>query len=388
MTSAGDRDFTQEDRLAAKTFAAAAREAGVRRLIYLGGLGLGDRLSDHLASRQEVGRILRESGVPVLEFRASVIIGAGSISFEMIRSLVDKLPVMTTPRWVRTPAQPIAIDDVIDYLRAGLAAERAKDGVYEIGGADRVSYGGLMLEYARQEGLRRWLIPLPILTPRLSALWLRLVTPMQARVGAAMIDGVRNATVVRDDRALREFSIRPAGVQGAVRRAREQLPAPRPGLTSARSLLALFACLVACFAADAPGGPGSGEAIGPWYASLKKPEWTPSSAAFGPVWTALYFMMAITAWLVWRRDGMIGARLSLGCFVIQLILNAAWPWIFFFFHAPGIAFLEIVLLTLTIAATTVLFWARSSAAGMLMMPYLAWTTFASALNLAIWRMNA
>ena len=371
--------FADEDRHAARTFAVAAREAGVRRIVYLGGLGSGERLSEHLASRQEVGRILRESGVPVLELRASIIIGAGSLSFELIRALVDKLPFMTTPRWVRTPAQPIAIDDVIAYLRAGLDAEPPLDGVFEIGGAERTSYGGLMREYARQEGLRRWIVPLPVLTPRLSALWLRLVAPIQAQVGAAMIDGVRNATVVSDDRALREFStIRPVGAREAIRRARtESAPARPPD----RSFPALLACLAACFAVAALGRLAFDAE---WYATLRKPDWTPAPAVFGPVWTVLYTMMAVAAWLVWSRDGIREARLSLGCFALQLALNGAWSWLFFFIHAPGLALVDLVLLTLAAAATTVLFWARSTAAGLLMLPYLAWLLFAAALNLAIW----
>ena len=211
--------FEEEDRRAAKSFADAAREAGVRRIIYLGGLGKGEKLSRHLASRQEVGRILRESGVPTIEFRASIIIGSGSLSFEMIRALVDRLPVMTAPRWVRISAQPIAIEDIVAYLTAALDVEVDGSAVFEIGGADRVSYGELMLEYARQRGLRRVMIPVPVLSPRLSSLWLGLVTPVYARVGRKLIDGITHETVVEDDLALRLFDIRPRGFREAIERA-------------------------------------------------------------------------------------------------------------------------------------------------------------------------
>jgi uncharacterized protein YbjT (DUF2867 family) len=211
--------FEEEDRRAAKSFADAAREAGVRRIIYLGGLGKGEKLSRHLASRQEVGRILRESSVPTIEFRASIIIGSGSVSFEMIRALVDRLPVMITPRWVRISAQPIAIDDVIAYLTAALYVEVDGSAVFEIGGADRVSYGDIMLEYARQRGLRRLMIPVPVLSPRLSSLWLGLVTPVYARVGRKLIDSITHETVVEDDLALRLFDIRPRGIRAAIERA-------------------------------------------------------------------------------------------------------------------------------------------------------------------------
>lgn len=216
---AGRGDFGDQDRRAAGTFAQAAKQAGVRRIIYLGGLGHGPDLSPHLASRQEVGRILGESGVPTLELRASIIIGSGSLSFEMIRSLVNRLPVMTTPRWVNTLAQPIAIEDVIDYLVAAADPAFAGSGVYEIGGPDRASYLDLMREFARQRGLKRLIIRVPVLTPRLSSLWLRLVTPLYARVGRQLIDSIRNETVVRDDRALREFNIRPRSLWEAIARA-------------------------------------------------------------------------------------------------------------------------------------------------------------------------
>ncbi|HWA57569.1 MAG TPA: SDR family oxidoreductase, partial [Gemmatimonadales bacterium] len=211
--------FAEADRTGARQFAAAAREAGVRRIIYLGGLGDDDALSSHLHSRQEVGRILRESGVPTVELRASIILGSGSASFEMIRALVESLPVMVTPRWVKTPTQPIGIEDVVAYLRAALDFPAGESAVFEIGGRDVVSYEALMREYARQRGLRRWLIPVPVLTPRLSSLWLGLVTPVYARVGRALVDGLRNATVVRDDRARRVFAVEPLGMADAMTRA-------------------------------------------------------------------------------------------------------------------------------------------------------------------------
>jgi uncharacterized protein YbjT (DUF2867 family) len=214
-------DFEEQDRQAARNFGAAARGAGVRRIIYLGGLAEeGQHLSAHLRSRHEVGRTLRESGVPVVELRASIIIGSGSLSFEMIRALVERLPVMVTPRWVRVAAQPIAIDDVLAYLRAALAVETSNRGLtIEIGGPERVSYGDLMREYARQRGLRRLMIPVPLLTPRLSSLWLGLVTPLYARVGRKLVDSLRHPTVVRDDSAQRLFAIKPIGVREAMARA-------------------------------------------------------------------------------------------------------------------------------------------------------------------------
>ena len=211
--------FEEEDRRAAHAFGAAARDSGVRRIIYLGGLGSGEKLSAHLRSRQEVGRILRESGVPTIEFRASIIIGSGSASFEMIRALVEKLPVMTTPRWVRTKTQPIAIEDVIDYLFQGLELEITGSRVVEIGGTDQVSYLDLMKEYARQRGLKRLMIPVPVLSPGLSSLWLGLITPVYARIGRELVDSLRNETIVTERSGNDLFSIRPLGFREAMKRA-------------------------------------------------------------------------------------------------------------------------------------------------------------------------
>jgi uncharacterized protein YbjT (DUF2867 family) len=212
--------FEARDRQGAEHFAAAARTAGLRRIIYLGGLGDDSTgLSPHLRSRHEVGEILRTSGVSVIEFRASIILGSGSLSFEMIRALVERLPAMVTPRWVRVPAQPIAINDVLSYLVAGLDVEGSGRVVFEIGGPEAVSYGELMREYARQRGLRRFMVPVPLLTPRLSSLWLGLVTPVYARVGRKLIDGIRNPTLVRDGSALERFSVRPVGYGEAIAQA-------------------------------------------------------------------------------------------------------------------------------------------------------------------------
>ncbi len=182
MGSSGS--FEEQDRLAAGNFAAAAKNAGIKRIIYLGGLGEDSKqLSPHLRSRHEVGEILRESGCQVIEFRASIVIGSGSLSFELVRALVQRLPLMICPKWVSVLAQPIAIEDLLEYLIAGLDWNGDASRIFEIGGPDQVSYGEIMREYARQRGLRRWFISVPVLTPRLSSLWLGLVTPIYAQRG-------------------------------------------------------------------------------------------------------------------------------------------------------------------------------------------------------------
>ena len=216
-------NFERRDREGAENFAAAAKQAGIERIIYLGGLGedADPKLSTHLRSRHEVGRILRESGVETIEFRASVVIGAGSLSFELVRSLTNRLPVMICPQWLATPTQPIAIDDVLAYLVAALDLPRGESQIFEIGGNDVVGYGDLIREYARQRALRRCLISVPVLTPYLSSLWLGLVTPATADVGRHLIEGLRNPTIVRDKTALDVFDVRPVGIREAIHQALE-----------------------------------------------------------------------------------------------------------------------------------------------------------------------
>jgi uncharacterized protein YbjT (DUF2867 family) len=212
--------FEARERAGARHFADAARAAGVGRIVYLGGLGDDmSELSPHLRSRHDVGRILRESGVPTIELRASIVIGSGSLSFELVRALTEHLPVMITPRWVSVEAQPIGIQDLLAYLLEALDVPIDRSLVVEIGGADRVSYLGMMEEYARQRGLRRVMLPVPLLTPWLSSLWLGLVTPVYARVGRKLIESIRHPTVVTTDTASRLFSVRPVGAAAAIRAA-------------------------------------------------------------------------------------------------------------------------------------------------------------------------
>jgi uncharacterized protein YbjT (DUF2867 family)/tryptophan-rich sensory protein len=565
-------DFEDLDRRAAQNFAQAAAEAGVRRIVYLGGLAdNAQELSPHLRSRHEVGEILRSGGAQVIEFRASVVIGPGSLSFEMIRALVERLPVMIAPRWVSVPAQPIAIDDLIEYLVAALDIDVQGHRTFEIGGADRVSYGDLMKQYARQRGLRRLIIPVPVLTPRLSSLWLGLVTPLYARVGRKLIDSIRHPSVVQDDAASKLFPIRPldhrraiaaalasedaqlarcgaAAAAGAARfvnnatrrpavarffdarsalidRAPEQVyavieriggqtgwyygdwlwrlrgamdraiggvgmrrtcrraqplkigdtvdcwrvaavePARRLRLAAEMKLpgrawlefeieqqgtmsrlrqtavfdprgiwgrlywyligplhqvmfagmlrgivaaglgndaipparherkllpriLMLLWFLILCFAAAALGAAWTASSVDTWYQTIAKPTWNPPDWVFGPVWTALYAMMAVAAWLVWLRGPVNGSWTVWQLFTAQLALNVAWSGIFFGLCRPGLAFFEVLLLWAAIAATMIAFGKRSKPAGWLFAPYLAWVSFAAALNFAIWRLNA
>ena len=200
------QDFEELEHQCATNFAEAASECGVQRIIYLGGLGVEDTdLSPHLRSRQKVGKILSSTGVSVVEFRASIIIGSGSLSFEMIRALCERLPFMICPRWVKSMAQPIGVWSTLDYLTSALKLETEGHKVYEIGGSEQVCYLDIMKEYCRQRGLKRAFIVVPFLTPYLSSLWLGLITPVFARIGRKLVDSLKNSTVITDLSAQQDF---------------------------------------------------------------------------------------------------------------------------------------------------------------------------------------
>ena len=225
--SAGAQAFEERDQLAARNFSAAAKAAGVQRIIYLGGLGDPNAdLSPHLRCRQQTGDALREGGVPVTEFRAAVIVGSGSVSFEMIRNLTERLPVMICPKWVYTRVQPIGIRNVVEYLAAALDGPESTGKTIEIGGADVLTYAEMMLGYASARGLKRFLISVPVLSPRLSSYWVHWMTPIPAEIGKPLIEGLRNEVIVRDDSARRLFpGIKVIDYRTAVDRALAQLNA-------------------------------------------------------------------------------------------------------------------------------------------------------------------
>lgn len=219
--------FQERDLVAARNFSAAAHQAGIERMIFLGGLAeAAPGLSEHLRSRQQTGDALRTGGVPVTEFRAGVIVGSGSLSFEMIRYLTERVPVMICPRWVYTRTQPIGIRDVIEYLAGALTVPDSTGRIVEIGGAQIVTYGEMMLQYAEVRGLKRWLVPVPVLTPRLSSYWVNIVTPIPAVIARPLIEGLRNESIVHDPIARQLFpTIQPVDYRTAVERALLRLQA-------------------------------------------------------------------------------------------------------------------------------------------------------------------
>ena len=210
----GGSGFHQRDLNAAGNFGAAARAARMERIIYLGGLAEDSpALSEHLRSRQQTGDSLRSAGVPVTEFRAGVIVGSGSLSFEMIRYLTERVPVMICPRWVYTRTQPIGIREVLEYLTAALSVPESRGRIIEIGGAEIVTYGQMMTIYAEVRGLKRWMVPVPVLTPRLSSYWVNLVTPIPAVIARPLIEGLRSESVTHDQSARQLFpAIDPSGI--------------------------------------------------------------------------------------------------------------------------------------------------------------------------------
>ena len=226
-------NFRDADRNGALAFSSAARAAGIKRIVYLGGLGDDAAvLSMHLRSRHEVGDVLRQSGIPVIEFRAAVIIGEGSVSFEMMRYLTERLPVMIAPRWVQTLCQPIAIRDILTYLMQAIGLPLNSSRVYEVGGADVISYKDMMLGYARLRGLKRTVFVVPLFTPRLSSYWVHLVTPISARIAQPLILGLHNEVVVKDKGAAIDFpEIHPVGFESAVSSALDRYHTAGPETT-------------------------------------------------------------------------------------------------------------------------------------------------------------
>lgn len=203
--SGGRAGFERRDREAADNFTVAAEKAGVRRVIYLGGLGeTGDDLSEHLKSRLEVAEILKSGKFATTFLRAAVILGAGSASFELVRGLVNRLPVMITPRWVSTRCQPIAVNDVISYLTGCLEDERTAGRTFDIGGPDILTYREMMERFAALEGKKLIIIPVPVLTPRLSSYWVALFSPVPPAVSMPLIEGLGNEVICREN-SIREL---------------------------------------------------------------------------------------------------------------------------------------------------------------------------------------
>lgn len=212
------KSFEVLDKKAAENFSKACARASVKKIIYLGGLGSATKrpLSAHMRSRQEVGKILAQGPTPVREFRSSIIVGAGSLSFEMMKALVEKLPIMIAPKWISCLVQPIHVDDVLDYLKEAIELPTSGHEISEIGGNDVVTYKKFMETYAKIKGLKRFIITVPILTPYLSSLWLGLVTPVYKRIGRKLIESIVNNSIVLHPESTQMFHVKPKSLERAL----------------------------------------------------------------------------------------------------------------------------------------------------------------------------
>ena len=207
-------NFQDKEALCAKNFINEAKKSDVKRIIYLGGLGTNSEdLSPHLESRKQVGQILKSSEIPCIEIQASIIIGSGSLSFEIMKHLVERLPLMITPKWVSSMAQPIWIDDVLRYLTESMLIKLSGSCVIQIGGPDQITYKELMSIYAKILGKKRLMISVPVLTPNLSSKWLGLVTPVYARVGKKLIESLKSDSIIENNDHINQFSVTPIGIR-------------------------------------------------------------------------------------------------------------------------------------------------------------------------------
>lgn len=383
----GRGDFVERDRRLATDFAAAARAAAVGRIVYLSGLHPEGKLSSHLASRVEVGDILMGSGVPTTVLQAGIVLGAGSASFDMLRHLTERLPVVVAPRWLDNRIQPIAADDVVYYLAAAGDLATTDSRTYDVGGPDVLTYGDMMRRYAQVTGLLPRLVrTVPVLTPTVASHWVGLVTPVSAGVARPLVGSLIHEAVCGEEDALRELGEPPGGRAGydeAIRRATRGLDPKRWGRTAGAVAAATAA---AALAGGLLTNPGSA-----WYRSLRKPVWQPPAAAFPIVWTTLYGLIAVSSTATiaemadeGREDDAQRFSALLGT---NLALNAAWSGLFFRAHTLGIATVGAGALAGTAAelARRAAPLGKGKAASL--GAYAAWCAFATVLSGTVARLN-
>lgn len=379
-------DFESRDRELARSFARLAGEAGVRRVVYLGGIHPDDgELSPHLASRAETGQILLDGPVPAACLQAAVVLGAGSASFAMLRHLTERLPVMVTPAWIDSPVQPIAVDDAVRCLVAAADLPPETNRAFDIGGPDVLTYRDLIGTYAAVAGLRsRRIVSVPVLTPWLASHWVGAVTPVPAGLAKPLVGSLVHPVVRResDFDAHLDTPCR-IGVSEAIRSALAEAPADTGRRRLAMCAGAVAACVVVGSLATQPKSR--------WYRALEKPPWQPPPETFGVVWTPLYAIIAAVSaqhLTTLDREGR-GAEATaysqaLG---VNLTLNALWSVLFFRVRHLPVATAGAAAL----AASSTDLARRAASTGRrratLLGTYAAWTTFATALTAAVWRRN-
>ena len=382
----GGGRLAERERHIAQSFAAAAARAGVRRIVYLGGMHPAGELSEHLASRAEVGQILLDGAVPAVVLQAAVILGPGSASFDMLRYLTGRLPAMVTPRWVDNRLQPIAIDDVLHYLVGAASLDGELNRTFDIGGPEVLTYAELMQRFAAVTGKRRRLIlTVPVLTPTLASYWVGLVTPVASSIARPLVGSlVHEVTAQEND--LRALLPRPDGLVGlddALRTAEAGSP-PDTGPSN----LALTSAATVATAALGSWATDHGSR---WYHRIDKPRWQPPAALFPVVWSGLYAAIAESSAATLTsldRDGRTGdATRYKAALLANLALNAGWSAVFFRGHRPGAATVVSAALAASSADLARRAGSTRPARGWRLAPYAAWTSFATVLSGAIARRN-
>ncbi|MDC5696200.1 tryptophan-rich sensory protein [Intrasporangium calvum] len=379
--------FAERDREAAAAFGAVAREQGVSRIVYLGGLHPdGEELSPHLASRVEVGRILLESGVPTAVLQAAVVLGDGSVSFDMLRHLTTRLPAMVAPKWLDNRIQPIAIDDVVTLLAGAAELPTDVNRTFDIGGPEVLTYREMIQRFAQVTGLRRRVVvTVPVLTPRLASHWVGLVTPIGAGIAKPLVGSLVHEVVAKESDLLDRVPV-PGGLTGFDEAVRRAMEGTRPD-TALRNLALTGAAVTAA----AVLGSLATQPDSRWYRSLDLPPWQPPKSAFPIVWSLLYADLAAstaaTLTSLDRRGDEAGRRTYLASLGANLMLNAGWSVVFWRGRSPGAAALESAALTASGADLVRRSAAANPVAGRALVPYVAWCGFATVLSAVIHRRN-
>ncbi|WP_374971412.1 tryptophan-rich sensory protein [Terrabacter sp. BE26] len=380
-------DFQERDRAAATHFAEAAKEGGVSRIVYLGGLHPDDEvLSPHLASRVEVGRIFLDSGVPTAVLQAAIVLGDGSASFDMLRYLTTRLPAMVAPKWLDNRIQPIAIDDVVTLLVGAGSLPASANRTFDIGGPDVLTYREMIGRFADATGQRRpVVVTVPVLTPRLASHWVGLVTPISAGLAKPLVGSLVHEVVAKESDLLGLVDV-PGGLTDFDTAVRSAMQTVEPD-TAPRNLALTGAATIA----SAVLGSLATKPDSHWYRSLDLPAWQPPTIAFPVVWTALYADIAASsaaALTAYDRAGdREGRNTYLKAFGTNLALNAAWSVVFWRSRRPWAAAAHAAVLTASSADLARRAHPASRGAGIALSPYAVWCGFATALTTAIARRN-
>lgn len=375
-------NFMEQEVAIADQFGDAAKRQGVQRIVYLGGLHpVDDQLSDHLRSRVQVGNALMESGVPVAALQAGVVVGYGSASYDMIRHLAERLPLAIAPKWIKNEITPISVRDVVFYLAsaADLPAEVSR--TFDIGGPENLPYSAMLQRYAEATGRSKLpVFTAPVTTPELASHWISLVAPTPRPLARPLVESLMHNTVVKE-RDLEKLVGLPEAGQDSFDDALKDTIAKQPPSHWIPTLAGVGAAVLATSVfGSVYSNPNSD-----WYKSLSKPSWMPPKAVFPIVWTLLYLDIAVMEALVIADSPRVGNVKRKNCAALagNLILNGLWPKLFFGDRKQLSATVWAAALAVSSADVVRRAWASSPQRGILLVPYLAWTTFATAISGAV-----